>query len=528
MLRGVFALLFRSLRTDSRSVRIHLLWFCLLAVIYIALWSAQEMSSLFGAPGQIFFRYVVYLNAAFVTLLGVGFFSSAITEEKEEDTLGLMTMAGISPLGILMGKSTSRMFQVMLLLAIQYPFTLLAVTLGGLVPSQIASAYVSLFAYTILLANVGLLNSVLCRRSRDAAGLTTLWLVGYGFAPALAYAGYQYLIFTKGWAVANSDQNLILTPLKWLSESTFLTELFVATESGHTFAWSPQIVTNAVGGLCCFLLSWFLFRFVVRDPAPEASSRGFVARRTSRAWRWFSAGRAWNMSLVWKDFHFIGGGWAGVTIRGLLYFGLYVMCYFANRPSTWGQTPYTGWTLRWEDVTWGFLFFSHPLLAIDIALCASRLFQEEIKGQTLSSLLMLPRSIPDLAYSKVLGCGLGLLPGVLANLGGVLFLPGGPKLLGEALREPGFWWWLMNLVLLIHLTVVLSLHLRWGALAMAFGLTTGLMFLSGILISMMAIGMGMRGRQPDDMFGMLAVMIGFVCVACHAVVLVRLPKLGER
>ena len=46
MLRGVFALLFRSLRTDSRSVRIHLLWFFLLAVIYIALWSAQETSIL--------------------------------------------------------------------------------------------------------------------------------------------------------------------------------------------------------------------------------------------------------------------------------------------------------------------------------------------------------------------------------------------------------------------------------------------------------------------------------------------------
>ena len=205
MWRGVFALLFRSLRMDSRSVRIHLQWFCQLAVIYLALWSAQEMSGLFGAPGQIFFRYVVYLNAAFVTLLGVGFFSSAITEEKEEDTLGLMTMAGISPLGILLGKSTSRLFQVLLLLAIQYPFTLLAVTLGGLVPGQITSAYMSLFAYTILLANVGLLNSVVCRRSRDSAGLTTLFLVGYSIVPALSYGGLQYLLLDRKSTRLNSS-----------------------------------------------------------------------------------------------------------------------------------------------------------------------------------------------------------------------------------------------------------------------------------------------------------------------------------
>ncbi len=528
MWRGIFALLFRSLRTDSRSGRIHLLWFFLLGVIYLSLWSAQQTSMFFGAPGLLFFRYLVYVNAVFVTLLGVGFFSSAITEEKEEDTLGLMTMAGISPLGILLGKSTSRLFQVLLLLAIQYPFTLLAVTLGGLSPGQITSAYVSLFSYTILLANVGLLCSVFCRRSRDASGLTTLWLVGYCTVPAFAMAGYWYLLQNKGWTVADPGQNLILAPLSWLSESTVFTELNAATQTGHQFAWSPQIVGNAAGGLICFLLSWWLFGFVAMEPAQEATSRGMVARRTSRRLRMFSAGRAWNASLVWKDFHFIGGGWAGVVIRCLLYSGLYGLCIAANNPATWGGNNYGNWTMRWEDVTWGFLFFSHPLLAIDIALCASRVFQEEIKGMTLSSLLMLPRSIPDLAYSKVLGCGLGLLPGVGANLFALVFLPGGPRLMGEVFGAPGFWWWIMNLFLLIHLTVVLSLQLRWGAMALSFGLTAGSMFVTAIAMSAMAFGFSLRGNQPEDLLGVMAVLIGIACLGCHAIVLLRLPKLGEK
>ena len=526
MWRGIFALLFRSLRTDSRSGRIHLLWFFLLAVIYLSLWSAQTTSMFFGAPGLLFFRYLVYVNAVFVTLLGVGFFSSAITEEKEEDTLGLMTMAGISPLGILLGKSTSRLFQVLLLLAIQYPFTLLAVTLGGLAPTQITSAYVSLFSYTILLANVGLLCSVFCRRSRDASGLTVLWLVGYCTVPAFSAAGYWYLLQSKGWTVTNPDQNLILAPLKWLSESTVFTDLAAATQTGHTFTWSPQIVGNAAGGLVCFLLSWWLFGFVAMDPAQETTSRGMVARRTSRRFQLFSAGRAWNASLVWKDFHFIGGGWASVVIRCLLYSGLYGLCVAANHPSTWGGGNFGNATLRWEDVTWGFLFFSHPLLAIDIALCASRIFQEEIKGMTLSSLLMLPRSIPDLTYSKILGTGLVLLPGVFANLFVLLFFPGGPKVIGDLFDKPVFWLWLMNLVLLIHLTVVLSLHLRWGAMALSFGLTAGSMFVTGIAISTMAFAGAMR--HEEEMLGVMAVLIGIVCLGCHAVVLLRLPKLGER
>ncbi len=525
MLHGIFALLFRSLRTDSRSVRIHLLWFFLMAVIYVSLWFAQEMSMFFGAPGLRFFRNIVYLNAAFITMLGVGFFASAISEEKEEDTLGLMTMAGISPLGILLGKSTSRLLQVLLLLAIQYPFTLLAITLGGLTPGQIYSAYVSLLAYTILLANIGLLCSVACRRSRDAAGLTTLWLIAYCAIPAFAYAGYLYLLQGRGWSATNFSQNIVLTTLKWISQSTVFMELHTATETGHEFTWSIQIVSNAVLGLICFLLSWWLFGIVAKDPAPETSSRGFVARRTSHRLRLFSAGRAWNRSLMWKDFHFIAGGWAGIVIRCLLYSGLYGLCYTANRP--WGQNALQyGWTMRWEDVTWGFLLFAHPLLAIDIALCASRVFQEEIKGQTLSSLLMLPRSIPDLAYSKALGCALALIPGVIANLIGLFVLPGGTRAFSDAVDEPAFWWWLMNLFLMIHLTTLLSLHLRWAALGLGFAITVGSMIATGFLMSILAMGGGIR--RPDDMLGMFAVLLGILCLACHAIILTRLPALGEK
>lgn len=526
MWRGIFALLFRSLRTDSRSGRIQLLWFCLLVVIYLSLWSAQQTSLFFGAPGLLFFKYVVYVNAAFISLLGIGFFSSAITEEKEEDTLGLMMMAGISPLGILLGKSTSRLFQVLLLLAIQYPFTLLAVTLGGLSSTQITSAYVSLFSYTILLANVGLLCSVFSRRSRDASGLTVLWLIGYCTVPAFATAGYWYLTMSKGWVTTRFDQNLVLAPLNWLSVSHIVTSLNSSTQTGHTFEWSPQIVGNAAGGLLCFLLSWWLFGFVALEPTQEATSRGMVARRSGRRLNLFSAGRAWDAALVWKDFHFIGGGWAAIVLRCLLYSGLYGLCVAANHPTMWGASSYLSSALNWEDVTWGFLFFSHPLLALDIALCVSRVFHEELRGQTLSSLLMLPRSIPNLAYSKLIGASLVLVPGIFANSFALLFLPGGTKVIGDAFDEPVFWWWILNLVLLIHLTVVLSLHLRWGAMALSFGLTAGSMFLTGIAASALAIAGGFRFEE--EFFGVLAVALGLVCIGCHAIVLLKLPKLGER
>jgi ABC-type transport system involved in multi-copper enzyme maturation permease subunit len=519
--RGISALFFRSLRTESRSLRMHLLWFLLLVVIYFTLWIVHETTTSFGAPGLYFFRCVMYLNAAFVTLLGVSFFSTVISEEKEEDTLGLMTMAGISALGILLGKSTSRLFQVSLLLAIQYPFTLLAVTMGGLMPVQIASAYTSLLAYTILLANVGLLCSVACRTNRNASGLTTFWLVGYLSIPAFAYAGRMYLLTELQWTTANPLHNLLLIGLDWIARSTIITDLYEATETGHQFIWSPQIVSNTIGGLICFLLALGLFGFVAKEPSTDTSSRGLVARRTNRHLRIFSAGRAWSLPLVWKDFFFTAGGWAGLIIRCLLYAGLYALCFAANRP--WHANA--GYPIRWEDVTHGFQFFAHPLLAIDIALCASRVFHDEIRGQTLSSLLMLPESTLNLVYSKIFGCAIATLPGFLA-LALSFCLPGGLEFLRELGDEPGFWWWLMNLLFLIHLTAIYSLYLRSGAFVLALGTMIGTMIFTGFIMALLSIGGG--GNEHQALLGLAAVGLGLICVACHAIILLRMPSLGQR
>ena len=66
-----------------------------------------------------------------LTLLGVMYFSVAITEEKEEETLPLLRMTGIRNMTLLIGKSIPRLAVVVLLILIAAPFLMLAVTLGG-------------------------------------------------------------------------------------------------------------------------------------------------------------------------------------------------------------------------------------------------------------------------------------------------------------------------------------------------------------------------------------------------------------
>jgi ABC-type transport system involved in multi-copper enzyme maturation permease subunit len=523
MLRGIFALFFRSLRGESRSVWVHVSWLFLLLVIYVALCFAQEQSRFFGAPGLNFFRSVAYLNAIFVTLLGVSYFSSAISEEKEEDTLGLMTMAGISSLGILLGKSTTRLFQVFLLFAVQYPFTLLAVTLGGLMPDQIYSAYAALLAYTWLLANAGLFCSVVSRRSRDAAGLTTLLLIGYIFLPLFSMVALQLLRATTDefWMMVGPS---IQPSLAWISKTSVFSELYQVTETGIQLSWTPQLISNLLGGLFFFLISWWLFQFVSHEPATESTVRSLVPRSTGRK-RLFATGRTWDWALAWKDFHFIAGGWIGVVIRCGLYIGVYWLSFAASYP--WEQ-PIGNREIRWRDVTYGYQMFLPPLFAVDCALCASRLFQEEIRYQTLASLLMLPRSIAHLAYTKLVGCLIGLIPGMVALLTAFFLLEGSGEIFRNG-QEFGFvWWYVANLLLSVHLCMLYSLYVRWGALAMAFATTFGLMFVSVICIDFMRMRGGFGGQSPDIWLGVLAVPLLMGCVVCHMLILLRLPALGEK
>lgn len=526
MLRGIFALFFRSLRGDSRSLWVHMSWLFLLTVIYVALWFAQEQSRFVGAPGLEFFRYVIYLNAIFVTLLGTSYFSSVIAEEKEEDTLGLMTMAGISPLGILLGKSTTRLFQVFLLLALQYPFTLLAITLGGLMPDQIYAAYMALLTYTMLLANAGLLCSVISRRSRDAAGLTTLMVIAYCVVPIFAFIGWQCLTSPTGildpesywlkWAPT------LIPILRWISNTSVFGQLYHVTETGYQFQWTPQLISNALGGILFFLMSWWLFLYVSHDPAPEATTRGMVPKKTGRM-RLFSAGRTWDVALAWKDFHFIAGGWVGFVTRCFLYTGVYWLAFAASYP--WYYRQYSQ-DIRWADVTYGFQVFLPPLFAVDCALCASRVFQEEIRNQTLASLLMLPRSIYDICYTKLAGCVVGLIPGVVALIIGYFCLQDSNQIFRQHQVLYFAMWYTANLFLAVHLSLLFSLYFRWGALAMAFACTFGSMFVSVLAIELLFVRTTMNSHQL--MLGMCSIPLFLACLGCHMVLLLRVPALGEK
>ena len=526
MYYGLLALLTRSLRQDARLTRNHVFRLCFVAFIYLALLSATVTSGMFGAPGLKFFQTIAWLNMFFISCAGVGYFSSAITEEKEEDTIGLLQMAGLNPLGILLGKSTSRLIQATMLLVVQFPFSLLAVTLGGVTPYQIVAAYVALLAYMILLANVALVWSTICQRGGAAAGMTTLLFVLYFLMPNVAQLVTDELV-DASWSVNQPWQGTALLVLEWISQSSIWNRLLETTQTGFKDSIiSRQVLTNFVGGLICFLLSWLSFNTFAHSQTSQGATRGVVLKSTSRV-PFLSPGRCWSLPLVWKDFQFLGGGYSVGLIKLIGYLVLHAFVVYLN-----SSDGITAQTIRWGEVGQMYCFLMLWAVGIEACILASRIFHDEVRLQTLSSLLMLPHNVAYLGYSKAVGCLMGLLPAVLCLAMGSVFLPEAD--LDTALKfaiEPFVWGIVLSLMIFLHLIALLSLFVKWGALPLAIMLMGPISTCCpvGQLLFFVAGPQGMR-----ENFGMLAatatiwILMGLVCFVFQMMIAARLQELASK
>src|SRR6478609_1519184 len=153
------ALFVRSLRQHTRYGGTYLLRAGLGCCIIGALFVTHETIGYAGAAGLLFLKIVFFLNYFYLGLAGCSFFAAAITEEKEEGTLGLLRMTNLNALSILLGKSTSRLCAVLLLFSVQIPFVMLSVTMGGVSIDRILTAYALLALFAFSTANLALLFS---------------------------------------------------------------------------------------------------------------------------------------------------------------------------------------------------------------------------------------------------------------------------------------------------------------------------------------------------------------------------------
>lgn len=496
MFPGILALVGRSLRVDARSLQSHLARFGLLVAIFVSLCVAHYQSIFFGAPGLRFFYSTAYLNVTFMSLMGIGFFSTSISEEKEEHTLGLMLMAGISPLGILIGKSGGRLVQALLLIAVQYPFTQLAITMGGVSASQVNAVYLGLTAYMILLAGFGVLCSTIGTNNRSAGSWMIIGLAMYALIPLFA-------IKSLASAAKSGFRWPFLAPLlEAVSTFSVFQQMGTILTTGFgdsILSW--QVISNTCVGIGCFGLAWAVFGFCQHNADSEAATRGVVSVGRGMV-PMFSPGRAWRNPFVWKDFYFVSGGFGFILIRLAFCYGLWHVVRELNGPN-YLVSAYQAY------------------LSLSIAIDAGRILagslRDEIRGQTIDSLVMLPLSTVFVVYTKFAGALLGWIPVALVDLAITVGTTEGNRNFAWILENPRGFCIASFFVLIPNLAAVLALYLRWGSVLLATGISIGLFF------GMMSI---FRGNDPYCS-GITFLVLAF-CFVCHLAIVLRISSLAEK
>jgi hypothetical protein len=497
------ALFGRSLREDINRKATYQARAVVAVVIWLILTIAIVAISWTGAQGRRAFMSIAFLQFGAITLAGLTYFSSAIAEEKEEQMLGLLRMTGLSPLSVVLGKSTSRLCGVLLLLAAQFPFTVIAVTLGGISLGQVVATYCTLAAYSFLLCNVALLGSVLMRHIAGAAAFTA-------FVGTLHFAGGPLLGAIAGqWPTWRFSP-----PLRSASgplwESTIVARLSDILTTG--FSDSPvgwQVATNVAGGVVCFLLAWAAFghfcdRAASGTLAPEAGGRSWA-----RSW-FGNPPRPVANALAWKDFHFMCGGKSGMILRGVLYGGSTVVVLAA-----WILHP--GWADHYRRMVCSVV----PLIySLDVGGMAARIFRVEIRNQTLSTLAVLPCDLREIAMGKLRGFLLAAAPGAIAVIIAGILLLGPWNIVNGRWDDAAFaivalW---SNIPVLAFLAALFSLDMKYGALPVSYVVT---LYISG----------RMGGLSGMEGFGTFigACVISFLCaIYFHREIPKRLETIASR
>ncbi|REJ74949.1 MAG: hypothetical protein DWQ34_14755 [Planctomycetota bacterium] len=490
MLAKSFVLMNRSLRIDDKLLRLHLLRLGIVAIVGFCLFLAHVSSAVVGAAGLNFFSQIIWTTLLFSTLAGATLFATCVTEEKEEQTLGLLTLANIRPLALIFGKFVPRLVTALMIITVVFPFTLLAITLGGVTWSQVWAAYWMLFAHVVFMGSVGLFFSVVCRNSGWAITFSVLALLAFFAIPPLA-SSFLSTAVSNGFTSAAP----IRDAAGWMRDaSAFVRTNEILSTGFNEGAFGTQVVSNlSAAGVIC-LLSWLLF--LPFNKGLEASveqvsvlDRGIRFNKQSR--------RAWRQAIIWKDFYQVAGGptWWAIRVAALLPIAM-VTGFTANDFALdWDLLEATGVALM--GLT---LFGAFP---VESTIIAARLYRREIKEGTWPILAGLPLSIAHISYAKAAGGLLGLVPAAALFVFGGALAPSrvADWLIGSAGEGPALivavGYYLVLFAIFLHLTTLFSILVNaWAGVLLALltfwlgGCFMGpIMFLPMMIISSSTAGM---------------------------------------
>jgi hypothetical protein len=306
--------------------------------------------------------------------------ASAIAEEKEQGTLGLLRMAGLGPVGILLAKGGTRLVEAWMLTAMTLPMALAAVAIGGVSAVQVLALYVLILVWLSVVAGVGLVCSVLCATTAQALRLGAAVLLVFVIVPWLCSVG-RY------------------APEPSLNAFTWMSVILGAGFSGPVIG--PCIIVHALLAYALAVLAWRCF------PAGDAPRAPVTAAPVQARARWLrdlpraSRPPGGLAALRWKEFHHVHGGWRGLLIAAatppVISFALLAL---VERSFDLVGKAFPG-VLFWI----AFLY-----LVWQVGLRLSTTCAAEIRAGTFDDLRTLPRPLWQVLMPKLGAIGIGAVP----------------------------------------------------------------------------------------------------------------------
>lgn len=168
-----FRLLELSLNSDSNKF-----WTFLqravvgLSALFIFIFIQNRNGGAAGAEFLLVHFKIVYFVASVICLIS---FSEIVQDYREDETLALVLMTGVSMPKLLLSVFSGKLFLLLAIILVQLPFCLYAVTLGGVSIEMVINLFMSSALWLVFMAGAGALLSGMFSTKNESI------LVGLGF-----------------------------------------------------------------------------------------------------------------------------------------------------------------------------------------------------------------------------------------------------------------------------------------------------------------------------------------------------------
>lgn len=359
------------------------------------------------------FVFFLYSHFLFSALFTPAYVASALTEEKERNTLEALMATDLSSREIVLSKLAVRLANLGLMLLTGLPILAMLQIMGGADPDFMLSGYLAVLFFTATLACLAIHNSVRRKRTRDAIVGTYIELGAY-----LLLTSVFFYAMRRWFPASVLSLNLGLFRLNFdtLFETLFAGNPLIILERVFEYVVFGGRLTQILSTVTLEFITFHLVVSTLLAADAVRRFRGTFQRQTygqlaSNAHRPRRRLRIGNWPLLWKEVFTQAStqrSWLGRILMALFVLAsllpaaeieLYLMTNW-HRGGAVAQTYF-----RYVAIT-GCMVLC--VLMIRVVVQAALSFSRERDQQTLDSLLTCPVSAAGIVASKWLGCMLSI------------------------------------------------------------------------------------------------------------------------